>query len=424
MIDEIAFQTNLLALNAGIEAARAGSAGRGFAVVAMEVRALAQRSKEAASNISGLIDRSATEIADGVALVRRTGEALEEIARSTMAASGSTRDISHAMTGQAAALREISGAMAELDRTTQRNASLVQETSTACDVLKETAAESVPSPRASACGTRGAPRAGGSDAGRLRDLLVSARPPPELAGLGGSPATARARAGGDVPDQARGPGTAPRLAAHRPHIVTPGLPGARRNARGFRRQRAAATPSRSALRSAIVSSSRDALGLERAKLAVGEPHPFGHLRVRPPLVVDLQPLADLLEAEAEAAAAQDQRHPRHLARAVPARAPVLLGGEKLDVFVIAQGARRHLELRAHLLEGKPVSAIRVLLPAKDRVPAPAAQSGRLPQRQRRRLRLCLRRARAVLGNATRTALPTTAAEAPASPPACTPCNCP
>ena len=85
------------------------SAGRGFAVVAMEVRALAQRSKEAASNISGLIERSATEIADGVALVRRTGEALEEIARSTMAASGSTRDISLAMTGQAAALREISG---------------------------------------------------------------------------------------------------------------------------------------------------------------------------------------------------------------------------------------------------------------------------------------------------------------------------
>jgi methyl-accepting chemotaxis protein len=141
VIDEIAFQTNLLALNAGIEAARAGSAGRGFAVVAMEVRALAQRSKDAASNISALIARSATEIADGVSLVRRTGEALEEIGRSTLAASGSTRDISHAMTGQAAALREISGAMAELDRTTQRNASLVQETSTACDVLKETAAE-------------------------------------------------------------------------------------------------------------------------------------------------------------------------------------------------------------------------------------------------------------------------------------------
>jgi methyl-accepting chemotaxis protein len=141
VIDEIAFQTNLLALNAGIEAARAGSAGRGFAVVAMEVRALAQRSKEAASNISGLIERSATEIADGVALVRRTGEALEDISRSTLAASGSTRDISLAMTGQAAALREISGAMADLDRTTQRNASLVQETSTACDVLKEAAAE-------------------------------------------------------------------------------------------------------------------------------------------------------------------------------------------------------------------------------------------------------------------------------------------
>jgi methyl-accepting chemotaxis protein len=141
VIDEIAFQTNLLALNAGIEAARAGSAGRGFAVVAMEVRALAQRSKDAASNISGLIERSAKEISGGVSLVRRTGEALEEIARSTLAASGSTRDISRGMAEQASALREISDAMAELDRTTQRNASLVQETSTACDVLKETAAE-------------------------------------------------------------------------------------------------------------------------------------------------------------------------------------------------------------------------------------------------------------------------------------------
>jgi methyl-accepting chemotaxis protein len=141
VIDEIAFQTNLLALNAGIEAARAGSAGRGFAVVATEVRALAQRSKDAASNISGLIARSASEIAEGVALVRRTGDALKEIAQSTLAASGNTRDISHAMSGQAAALREISGAMADLDRTTQRNATLVQETSDACDILKEAAGE-------------------------------------------------------------------------------------------------------------------------------------------------------------------------------------------------------------------------------------------------------------------------------------------
>jgi methyl-accepting chemotaxis protein len=107
----------------------------------MEVRALAQMSKEAASNICGLIERSATEIADGVALVRRTGEALKEITRATLAATGSTGDISHAMTGQTAVLREISGAMAELDRTTQHNAKLVQETSTACEVLKETAAE-------------------------------------------------------------------------------------------------------------------------------------------------------------------------------------------------------------------------------------------------------------------------------------------
>ena len=79
VIDEIAFQTNLLALNAGVEAARAGDAGRGFAVVASEVRALAQRSAEAAKEIKGLISASTAQVEQGVALVTQTGNALERI---------------------------------------------------------------------------------------------------------------------------------------------------------------------------------------------------------------------------------------------------------------------------------------------------------------------------------------------------------
>src|SRR5205807_5812666 len=79
VIDEIAFQTNLLALNAGVEAARAGDAGRGFAVVASEVRALAQRSAEAAKEIKGLISASTTQVDHGVELVAETGKSLERI---------------------------------------------------------------------------------------------------------------------------------------------------------------------------------------------------------------------------------------------------------------------------------------------------------------------------------------------------------
>jgi methyl-accepting chemotaxis protein len=141
VIEDIAFQTNLLALNAGIEAARAGSAGRGFAVVATEVRALAQRSSDAARNISTIIARSVTEVEEGVALVRRTGTALDEIAGHTRATSGRSQAISRSMAEQASALKEITVAARELDRNTQENAALVQQTDDGSSAVRATAAD-------------------------------------------------------------------------------------------------------------------------------------------------------------------------------------------------------------------------------------------------------------------------------------------
>jgi methyl-accepting chemotaxis protein len=141
VIDEIAFQTNLLALNAGVEAARAGEAGRGFAVVASEVRALAQRSAEAAKEIKGLISASATQVENGVALVTKTGSALERIVAQVGEVSRVVVEIAAGSREQATGLSEVNRAVSQLDGMTQQNATMVEETTAASHSLSHEAEE-------------------------------------------------------------------------------------------------------------------------------------------------------------------------------------------------------------------------------------------------------------------------------------------
>jgi methyl-accepting chemotaxis protein len=135
VIDEIAFQTNLLALNAGVEAARAGDAGRGFAVVASEVRALAQRSAEAAKEIKALIAGSTQQVATGVELVGQAGQALSRIAGRVTEMNSVIRDIASSAQEQATGLSEVNTAVNQMDQMTQQNAAMVEETSAASQTL-------------------------------------------------------------------------------------------------------------------------------------------------------------------------------------------------------------------------------------------------------------------------------------------------
>jgi len=135
VIDEIAFQTNLLALNAGVEAARAGEAGRGFAVVASEVRALAQRSAEAAKEIKTLISASSQQVDHGVTLVGQTGKALERIVTQVAELSGVVSEIAASAQEQAAGLQQVNTAVNQMDQVTQQNAAMVEESTAASHSL-------------------------------------------------------------------------------------------------------------------------------------------------------------------------------------------------------------------------------------------------------------------------------------------------
>lgn len=143
VIDDISFQTNLLALNAGVEAARAGEAGRGFAVVASEVRALAQRSSDAAQEIKQLISESSRHVAKGVDLVGKAGSELDSIINRVGTISNHVAEIAQGASEQSTTLLEINTGVSQLDHVTQHNAAMVEESTAASQILRNDAGELV-----------------------------------------------------------------------------------------------------------------------------------------------------------------------------------------------------------------------------------------------------------------------------------------
>lgn len=135
LIDAIAFQTNLLALNAGVEAARAGDAGKGFAVVANEVRALAQRSADAAQDIKNLIEASSAQVGTGVELVGETGAVLRAIVERITGIGGAISGIASESAQQVEALGSVNASFSRIDQVTQQNAAMVEESNAAAHSL-------------------------------------------------------------------------------------------------------------------------------------------------------------------------------------------------------------------------------------------------------------------------------------------------
>jgi len=140
VIDGIAFQTNILALNAAVEAARAGEQGRGFAVVASEVRSLAQRSAGAAKEIKTLIGASVEKVDVGARQVDEAGASMSDIVAQVQRVGQLIGEISSATVQQSGGIGQIGDAVGALDRTTQQNAALVEQSAAAAESLSQQAA--------------------------------------------------------------------------------------------------------------------------------------------------------------------------------------------------------------------------------------------------------------------------------------------